>query len=86
MNTMPHDILLAQYLVRHVVFVNGRRYVVSWQSKDGVNKYYLDIVGEREGIDPRTKYDASPTVRYFNTSVSPYGKLGKKIMAAVEAK
>jgi hypothetical protein len=86
MNTMPNDICLSQYQVRHVVFVNDRRYVVSWQQKDCETKYYLEIVGEREGIDPHTKYDASPTVRYFKTSVDPNGKLGKKIMQAVQAK
>lgn len=86
MNTMPHDILLPQHRVRHVVFVNGRRYVVLWQQKDSDVKYYLEIVGEREGIDPHTKYDVSPTVRYFRTSVDADGKLGKKIMKAVEAK
>ena len=72
---------------RHVVFVNDRRYVVSWDKKDSDDtKYYLDIFGEREGIDPHTKYDASPTVRYFRTNVDPDGRLGKKIMKAVEDK
>jgi hypothetical protein len=85
MSIQPDDILLPQYRVRHIVFVNGRRYVVLWQQKDSDTKYYLEIVGEREGIDPHTKYDASPTVRYFRTSVDPDGRLGKKIMQAVEA-
>ncbi len=83
MNTQPADIFLAQYCIRRVVFLNGRRYVVSWQTKDGVNKYYLTITGEREGIDPTTKYDAQPTPRYFRVDVNPTGRLGKKIMQQV---
>ncbi len=85
MNTQPADILLAQYRVRHVVFVNGRRYVVSWQTKDGVNKYYLEIVGEKELIVPSTVYLAPAYHQYTSvrTDIDPNGRLGKKIMQCV---
>lgn len=86
MNDMPADILLAQYRVRHVVFVNGRRYVVSWQTKDGVNKYYLEIVGEKELIVPSTVHLAPAYHQYTSVRVdiNPCGRLGKKILAALD--
>lgn len=86
MNTMPADILLAQYRVRHVVFANGRRYVVSWQTKDGVDKYYLEIVGEKELIVPSTAYLAPAYQEYTSVRVdiNPCGRLGKKILAALD--
>lgn len=86
MNDTPADILLAQYRIRHVVFVNGRRYVVSWQTKDGVNKYYLEIVGEKELIVPSTVHLAPAYHQYTSVRVdiNPCGRLGKKILAALD--
>jgi hypothetical protein len=85
MNTQPADILLSQYRVRHVVSVNGRRYVVSWQTKDGDNKYYLEIVGEKELIVPSTVHLAPAYHQYTSVrvDVNPCGRLGKKILAEI---
>jgi hypothetical protein len=81
--TSPADILLSKYRVRHIVFVNNRRYVVSWQTKDNVNKYYLEIVGERQMIVPSTVHLAPAYHQYTSVRVDidPCGRLGKKILA-----
>ena len=62
------------------------RSVVSWQTKDGVNKYYLEIVGEKELIVPSTVHLAPAYHQYTSVRVdiNPCGRLGKKILAALD--
>lgn len=79
----PADILLKKYRVRHVVHVNGRRYDVTWHSADGIQNYYLEIRGEREMINPHTVSSVHPEIRTVSTDVDPCGRLGKKILAAL---
>lgn len=79
--TPPADILLKKYRVREVVFLNGRRYDVTWQTADRVNNYYLDIRGEREMVNPHTKWSVHPEIRTVSTDINPCGRLGKKILA-----
>lgn len=79
----PADILLQVHRQTHVVYINGRRYDVTWQSADGFNKYYLRIVGEKELIDPHTKWSVHKTVRRFDVDINPCGRLGKKILAVL---
>ena len=85
MNTKPADILLSKYRVRNVVFLNERRYSVSWQTKDGNKKYYLEIVGEKEMIVPSTVHLAPAYHQYTSVRVdiNPCGRLGKKILAEI---
>ncbi len=61
----------------------GRRYQVTWYGVEGGTREFVTIRGTRTRIDPRTRWSSSPTARELTVEISPFGRLGKKILASM---
>ena len=64
------------------VTLNGKQYTVSFRD-DG---YPPNIWTTWEVINPRTVWSAHPEYWHRSASISPFGRLGKKVLKLAEAK
>jgi hypothetical protein len=67
-------------MTKHNISINGKEYKVT-KREDG----YTEIVTTWESIIPSTAQSVFPQYCHRFTSISPFGRLGKKVLAQLSA-